>query len=45
MYALQLDLSGIEFYFSLSGYVKNGREFDEWCDVTITLSGKMLNYR
>ena len=45
MYALQLDLSGIEFYFSLSGYVKNGREFDEWCDVTITLSGKMLNYQ
>ena len=45
MYALQLDLAGIEFYFSLSGYVKNGRELDEWCDVTITLRGRMLNYQ
>lgn len=45
MYALQLDLAGIEFYFSLSGYVKNGRELDEWCDVTITLKGRMLNYQ
>ncbi len=45
MYALELDLTGLKFYFSLSGYVKNGRELDEWCDVTITLSGKMLNYQ
>ena len=45
MYALELDLSGLKFYFSLSGYVKNGRELDEWCNVTITLSGRMLNYQ
>ena len=45
MYALELDLRGLKLYFSLSGYVKNGRELDEWCDVTITLSGRMVNYQ
>lgn len=45
MYALEMDLRGLKFYFSLSGYVKNGRELDEWCNVTITISGGMLNYQ
>lgn len=40
-----MDLSGLKFYFSLSGYVKNVRKLDEWSNVTITISGGMLNYQ